>query len=83
MRIQVRLFASHREKLGADRLSLDLPTNARVSDLTATLAARFPEFERVGAAARVAVNREYVPSTTILHDGDEVALIPPVAGGRD
>ena len=28
-----------------------------------------------------AINEAYVSSGTILQDGDEVALIPPVAGG--
>jgi molybdopterin converting factor small subunit len=28
-----------------------------------------------------AVNREYVPASTALNDGDEVAFLPPVAGG--
>jgi len=30
----------------------------------------------------VAVNHSYVPPETLLHEGDEVALIPPVSGGR-
>lgn len=81
MQIQVRLFATHRERLGTDRLTLELPPGARVSDLVAALVARFPDFATIGTATRVAVNREYAPPETILRDGDEVALIPPVAGG--
>lgn len=83
MQIQVRLFAIHRERLGTDRLTLDLPAEASVSELIGALVARFPAFESLGAAARIAVNREYASLSTILHDGDEVALIPPVAGGGD
>ncbi|MBK6735276.1 MAG: MoaD/ThiS family protein [bacterium] len=30
---------------------------------------------------RVSVNAKYVPTGTALHDGDEVAFIPPVSGG--
>lgn len=81
MQIQIRLFAMHRERLGTDRLTLELPVGARVSDLIAALVARSPDVETIGSAARVAVNREYATPATILHDGDEVALIPPVAGG--
>lgn len=83
MRIQIRLFATHREKLGTDRVALDLPTGASVSDLLDLLVRRSSDFERAGGATRVAVNREYASPDTILHDGDEVALIPPVAGGNE
>jgi molybdopterin converting factor small subunit len=33
------------------------------------------------ASISFAVNQEYVGRATVLHDGDEVALIPPVSGG--
>lgn len=81
LRIHVRFFASHREKLGTDRLSIDLPDGATVEDLTMALLDRSPDLGPVMDAARFAVNREYATRSTILRDGDEVALIPPVAGG--
>ncbi|HVC34388.1 MAG TPA: molybdopterin converting factor subunit 1 [Chloroflexota bacterium] len=80
--VKVRFFATHRETVGADRVSFELPGGASVADLIETLVARFPDIQPVVGAARFAVNREYAAPTTILHDGDEVALIPPVAGGR-
>lgn len=36
---------------------------------------------KVWNSIAVAVNREYSPETTVLRDGDEVALLPPVSGG--
>lgn len=81
MQIRVRFFAVHRERFGTDRLDLDLPVGAVVADLIDAISTRFPDFAGVAKTTRIAVNREYAPSTTILHDGDDVALIPPVAGG--
>lgn len=81
MRISVRLFASHRERLGTDRLVVDVPPEASLAELIATIAVRFPGLGDLLGGARCAVNREYAAPTTILHEGDEVALIPPVAGG--
>jgi molybdopterin converting factor subunit 1 len=79
LRVRVRLFASYREAAGTGRLETDLPQGARVADLLARLQPRLPTL----AAARglVAVNLAYVDPNTILRDGDEVALIPPVSGG--
>jgi molybdopterin converting factor subunit 1 len=79
LRVRVRLFASYREAAGTGQLEADLPRGARVADLLARLQPRVPAL----AAARglVAVNLAYVDADTVLHDGDEVALIPPVSGG--
>ena len=82
LQIRVRFFAAHRERLGTDHLSVDLPDGATVQDLALALVVRFPDLGQVIDTARFAVNREYAARSTILHDGDEVALIPPVAGGR-
>ena len=79
--VRVRLFASYREAAGAARLEAPLPAGARVEDLLSQLMAQVPA---LGAArGLVAVNQEYVTPDTVLHDGDEVAFIPPVSGGAD
>jgi molybdopterin converting factor subunit 1 len=83
LQVHVRFFAAHREILGSDRLTVELPDQATAAVLVETVGARFPTLKATLGAARVAVNREYATPTTILRDGDEVALIPPVAGGKD
>jgi MoaE-MoaD fusion protein len=72
----VKLFAALREQAGAAEREIDLPPDARVSDVWAALG--------LGAepdGLLYAVNREYAPRERALADGDEVALIPPVSGG--
>ena len=50
-------------------------------ELWATLGGEFAHFRRFSTAPPAAVNREYASPDTILRDGDEVAFLPPVAGG--
>jgi molybdopterin converting factor subunit 1 len=73
------LFASYREAAGTNRLDTSVASGATVSDLVDLLAVRVPALKR--APGLVAVNHSYVPPETLLQDGDEVALIPPVSGG--
>ena len=78
--VHVRLFASYREAAGTNRLDTPLRSGARARDLIELLAKTIPALAR--APGLVAVNHSYVNPDTELHDGDEVALIPPVSGGR-
>ena len=80
MRIRSLFFATYRDMAGSDELAVELPAGARVQDLVLRLRAR----NGLGAMPEtpvVAVNMTYAPLSTELRDGDEVAFIPPVAGG--
>ena len=79
MRVKVLVFASYAEALGRDALELDLPERATVAACVAEVRRRTGE--RVPPAPLVAVNRRYAAPAQPLVDGDEVAVIPPVAGG--
>lgn len=78
--VHVRLFASYREAAGTNQLDTPLRASARVQDLLDVLSPQIPALTR--ARGMVAVNHTYVNPDAELHDGDEVALIPPVSGGR-
>ena len=77
MKVRVLLFASIREKLGKSELVLDLPVPCPVSALQEQLGIE----KALWSSLAFAVNETYAPANTPLKDGDEVALIPPVAGG--
>ncbi|HMU39309.1 MAG TPA: molybdopterin converting factor subunit 1 [Pseudomonadota bacterium] len=81
MKVSVRYFALLKERLGKDRETVELPDGASVSELLSRLSERQPFVAASRKAVQVAVNQEFMPETTVLADGDEVALIPPVAGG--
>jgi molybdopterin synthase catalytic subunit len=72
-----------RERLGRSEESVALPTPSTVADLLDTLASREPFVARARGRFQVAVNRHIVLSSHELAEDDEVALIPPVAGGSD
>ncbi len=80
--VQIRLFASLRQAAGAGMLTRSLPAGATVADLLQTLTAEFPSLPGAAGAIYAAVNRVYAGQETILQDGDEVGLFPPVSGGQ-
>ena len=80
MTVTVLLFASYADLLGARSLQVELPTGATVRELVSTLAA-MPGASRLPPRPLVAVNQSYARESTILNVGDEIAVIPPVAGG--
>jgi len=81
MRIRVLYFAVFREQIGRDEDVVQLAPGARVRDAIAALAARHAAVDRLRGRFRVAVNQEFSDEERALADGDELALIPPVAGG--
>ncbi len=80
MRIHVLFFAVYRELAGSDEITVDLPHGATVRRLIEAVAERLGADLAPGNLA-VAVNQEYATEERVLEDGDEVAFIPPVAGG--
>jgi sulfur-carrier protein len=81
VQIQILLFASIREAAGADRFSLTLNEGARASAVIDELAQRLPERRPLLDRCALAVNQEYASPSAPLHEGDTVAVIPPVSGG--
>ena len=81
MKVTVRLFGSLREQAGCRSLDVELAEGASVADLRAELAGRFPSVAEFSDRLRLAVNLELAGEGQLLAEGDEVALLPPVAGG--
>lgn len=94
MKVHVRAFANFREILGGD-LSVDLENGSTVGDLLESLcssrqrqqlrSAIFDDAGRVREYVIIMKNRKDVSALrgleTVLEEGDEVAILPPVAGG--
>lgn len=74
-------FAVFRERLGRDEDALELPAGATVADAIAALAAQHPAIAALRGKFRCAVNHDFTDEAHVLADKDELALIPPVAGG--
>jgi len=81
MQVTIRFFASHREATGRESSVVELPEGATAADAFARACTDHPALARAAGAVAFAVNLEHVSPKTPLHDGDEVAFLPPVAGG--
>lgn len=81
MQVKILLFASLKDHIGTNRVSLDMPSDSTLADARASLVALYPQAEAHIGAAIGAVNQEYTENTARLQDGDEIAFFPPVSGG--
>jgi molybdopterin converting factor subunit 1 len=82
MRVKVRLFAGLREIVGAGELERELNEGATVEDLLNTFRVEYPALADFRAHTVTAVNQEFATPDSLLSDGDEVAIFPPVSGGE-
>ncbi len=80
MRVSVLLFASYADAFGTRRLEVPVEAPCAAADLVAAMRT-LPGGDRLPDRPLVAVNRTWVELTTLIQPTDEVAVIPPVAGG--
>ena len=81
VRVRVRFFAAPREAIGTGEIEQELAAGTTVGELVDLLVEKYPALRPYTRFISVAVNRAYVGMQTELHDGDEVACLPPVGGG--
>ncbi len=79
--VTVRVFARYAEVLGLEEVTLELGEPATVGDAMNLLRSSIPNGSQLPERPLVAINREHVLAETSLQDGDELALLPPLAGG--
>lgn len=84
MKLQVRLFATLRQQLNAEHLTIDWPADRAsitVGELRGRLHALHPALQPLLERTAIAVNLSYAKDDVAIQPDDEVALIPPVSGG--
>ena len=81
MRVNLLYFASFRDAAGRAEETRELPDGTRVGQLWDSVSREIPRLGAFPSMPPAAVNQEYVAGDTVLRDGDEVAFLPPVAGG--
>lgn len=79
--VRALFFAAYRDLLGVSELVVDVEEGACVGDLVVQLRGRGHPFSALPPEPAIAVNRTYATPGVTLGEGDEVAFIPPVAGG--
>ena len=80
LRIRILLFASYADTLGFDSIELCLESPARVGDALDRLRA-LPGGDRLPPKPLCALNLTHVRHDAALSGGDELAILPPLAGG--
>lgn len=81
VRVRIRFFARYAEVLGRTDASLRLEAPATVADAVKALREQIPGAEALPERPLVALNCEHVLYDRPIGDGDELALLPPLAGG--
>lgn len=79
--ITVKLFAAYQEAYQQSELVLQFPPQTPAIAVLERLISQHPELKKWQELTRFGVNLQFVSPDTLLVDGDEVVLIPPVSGG--
>jgi molybdopterin converting factor subunit 1 len=81
MKVRLLFFAVLRDIAGTDARELALSEGATARDVWQSLRAQYAKLTDYAQPPMIAINETYAAPETVLRDGDELAFIPPVAGG--
>jgi molybdopterin converting factor small subunit len=79
--VRLRFFARYAELLGCEEAMLDLPLPATIADVVRRVRDEIPGGEQLPERPMAALNQKHVRLDAAVGDGDEVAFMPPLAGG--
>ena len=81
IKIKLKIFAFFRQAFGASEVQYSMREGATAEDLLDEIIRNHPSLENSRDHVVITVNKQSVRLDTVLHDGDEVAILPPVSGG--
>jgi molybdopterin synthase sulfur carrier subunit len=81
IQIQIKLFAIYQEVVGTPQMDWQTSIGTTAGQVLAEIIGRYPQLAAWQSVTRLGVNLQFVPAATVLIDGDELVLIPPVSGG--
>jgi len=83
--ITVKLFAVLKKLAGTDELKMEVPAGGTVKDVVDAISADHPEVGKLISERKVmlSLNQESADDNMKVADGDEMAVLPPFAGGSD
>lgn len=83
MRIKVLFFGFTHDLTGLREELIELGEGENLQGLRRLYENRFPRLGELAGSLLFAVNQQIADPLAVLHEGDEVALMPPVSGGTD
>jgi len=81
LNVRVLYFASAQGLTNLQSESMRIPEGSSLRDMIAELLRLHPALKSLGRTVRYSVNFEVASEDAPLRDGDEVGVLPPVAGG--
>ena len=81
MKVRLLYFAVLRDITGKSEAELDIADGTRAGDVWSTMRRDYAQLAGYEQPPLIAVNERYARTDTVLREGDELAFIPPVAGG--
>jgi molybdopterin converting factor subunit 1 len=81
MKVTTKFFAAIKDIVGTPEAELELPDGVTAGELFQRYCQQHAALIRYANTTMISVNLEFVPAETHLHEGDEIAFIPPVSGG--
>ena len=79
--VRVLFFGAARDAVGQAEVDFVLQGTPSAESAFAQVMKKFPDLARFGRSLLFAVNQEYAQADREVHDGDELAVFPPVSGG--
>ena len=81
VRVKILYFAQAREAAGTGSEYFSLDDQANIKDALSKAVTSHPKLKEIERSIKVALNEEITENDARLHEGDRVALLPPVVGG--
>src|SRR5205809_2342216 len=83
VKVRVLFFGAARDAVGCEQIDFDLAPQSTAAKAFQELLAAYPALQHFGKSLLFALNQEYAEGNREVHDGDELALFPPVSGGNE
>ena len=81
VRISILYFATVKDATGIRMESIDLSNDTSIREMLSKISIIYPKLKHILNNIQISVNYRIVDLNTVLKEGDEVALLPPISGG--
>ena len=82
MRVKLLLFATLRDRAGKKTIEIEIPEDANVRTLKDRVARDYPGLNQSMETVLVSINHEFAFDDALVPENAEIALFPPVSGGK-